>query len=148
MVCILTHGEKGAVFGTDGKDVKLEKVIDGFKNTQVPSLVGKPKLFFIQACQNEDSKEAGVISPEMAFEGVFQSDSSSEKEVAAQADILVGMATVPDHKSYRNTLTGSLYIQELCIQLRKAAERWDIRFCKVFASVHTKAQYRFWKLPP
>lgn len=121
VVCILTHGEKGAVFGTDGKNVKLDKVIDGFKNTQVPSLIGKPKLFFIQACQNEDSKEEDLRNQKMALEGVLESDSSSQNTVAAHADILVGMATVPNQKSYRNTITGSLYIQELCRQLEIAA---------------------------
>lgn len=43
--------------------------------------------------------------------------------IPSDADFLLGMATVPECKSFRNTSTGSIYIQELCKQLRIAAER-------------------------
>lgn len=45
------------------------------------------------------------------------------KVVADSSDFLIGMATVQDYKSFRNTKTGSIYIQELCNQLQKSAER-------------------------
>jgi len=40
-----------------------------------------------------------------------------------EADFLLGMATVPQCKSFRNISTGSIYIQELCTQLTRSAER-------------------------
>lgn len=68
---ILSHGHKGVVFGTDGyqqknegsapatndvreKDspkncIKIKKIVELFSSAK--SLQGKPKLFFIQACQ-------------------------------------------------------------------------------------------------
>lgn len=45
------------------------------------------------------------------------------KTVASEADFLVGMATVPHCKAFRNGNTGSIYIQELCYQLKESAKR-------------------------
>ena len=47
-VCaILSHGEEGEVYGTNGT-MKLDNIFKMFKGDACPSLVGKPKLFFIQ----------------------------------------------------------------------------------------------------
>lgn len=43
--------------------------------------------------------------------------------VPSSADFLVGMATVPNCKSFRSGKTGSIYIQELCTQLTESANR-------------------------
>ncbi|KAK4809846.1 hypothetical protein QYF61_021306 [Mycteria americana] len=40
----------GGIYGTDGKPIPIEKVVNYFNGTNCPSLRGKPKLFFIQAC--------------------------------------------------------------------------------------------------
>ena len=51
-VCvILSHGEEGVVYGTDGK-VPLEKLLGYFKGANCPTLAEKPKLFFIQVSQS------------------------------------------------------------------------------------------------
>ncbi|XP_078186556.1 caspase-9 isoform X2 [Callithrix jacchus] len=57
VVVILSHGCQashlqfpGAVYGTDGYPVSVEKIVNIFNGTSCPSLGGKPKLFFIQAC--------------------------------------------------------------------------------------------------
>lgn len=49
--CILTHGKLGVVYTSDGKAVEILSLVDYFSDRQCPSLKGKPKLFFIQACQ-------------------------------------------------------------------------------------------------
>lgn len=65
-------------------------------------------------------------------EGVGQSHLEEDagrlhaETVPWDADFLLGMATVPEYKSFRNTSTGSIYIQELCRQLKKSAERWEM----------------------
>ena len=51
MLCILSHGESGVVFGTDGRPVKIEDLETLFDGQQCNQLVGRPKLFLIQACQ-------------------------------------------------------------------------------------------------
>lgn len=44
---ILSHGEEGVIYGTDGP-VLFDKLIEGMKGNGCRTLVGKPKLFFIQ----------------------------------------------------------------------------------------------------
>ena len=47
-VCaILTHGEEGVVYGVDGK-IETKQLMEYFKGSNCPGLVGKPKIFFIQ----------------------------------------------------------------------------------------------------
>ena len=46
--CILSHGQEGVIYGTDGT-VEIRELTSYFGTSK--SLVGKPKLFFFQACQ-------------------------------------------------------------------------------------------------
>jgi hypothetical protein len=48
---IMSHGVADAVFGVDGKLVKIEDLVTIFDGNNCSKLVGKPKIFFIQACQ-------------------------------------------------------------------------------------------------
>lgn len=128
---MLSHGEKGCFYGTDGEKVFLEDVIQPFKSRQAPSLAGKPKLFFIQACQGQNLQKGCVTCPPRPAQEEAKAASQLEEDagpvksevIPDDADFLIGMATVQDFKSFRNTKTGSIYIQELCQQLRKSAER-------------------------
>ncbi|KAJ4918641.1 hypothetical protein JOQ06_005116 [Pogonophryne albipinna] len=107
VICVLSHGEKECVFGTDGKPVFLRELSQPFSSRAAPTLAGKPKLLFIQACQGSGYQRGSMPCP--------------PKTVPWGADFLLGMATVPECKSFRNTTTGSIYIQELCKQLKKSA---------------------------
>ena len=53
---ILTHGARGAVFGTDGVEQSIDSITSIFDSKQCPALKNKPKLFFIQACQGGQSR--------------------------------------------------------------------------------------------
>lgn len=49
-ICVLlSHGDEGIFFGTDGS-VELKYLTSLFRGNRCRSLVGKPKLFFIQVC--------------------------------------------------------------------------------------------------
>ncbi|CAB1320006.1 unnamed protein product [Coregonus sp. 'balchen'] len=53
-VCVmLSHGDEGVFYGTDG-NVELKKLTGLFRGDRCKTLVGKPKLFFIQACRGND----------------------------------------------------------------------------------------------
>ncbi|XP_030608760.1 caspase-8 [Archocentrus centrarchus] len=127
VVCVLSHGERGCVFGTDGNKVHLEDLTFPFTSGRAPTLAGKPKLFFIQACQGDQYQKGFVpctLRPgEEENERGLETDAGPPPEaVPSQADFLIGMATVEEYKSFRNTVTGSIYIQELCRQLMSSAE--------------------------
>ena len=125
---MLSHGEMGCVFGSDGEKVRLRDLTRPFTSGRSPTLTGKPKLFFIQACQgNEYQRGAMAHSPlqrDNDRRGSLEEDAGPVQEsVPWDADFLMGMATVEECKSFRNVKKGSIYIQELCIQLEKAAAR-------------------------
>lgn len=127
---MLSHGHKGSFFGTDGKKVKIEDVTQPFLSRQAPTLAGKPKLFFIQACQGDELQTGCVPYSRRPAQDVYRAEGLEEdagavggETVPDSADFLIGMATVQDYKSFRNVTTGSIYIQELCSQLTKSAER-------------------------
>ncbi|XP_042338234.1 caspase-8-like, partial [Plectropomus leopardus] len=130
VVCVLSHGEKECVFGTDEKPVYLRELTQPFTSKAAPTLAGKPKLFFIQACQGSGYQRGSVLcTPMPQHEEDTQSPLEEDagrvhgETVPWDADFLLGMATVQDCKSFRNTSTGSIYIQELCKQLMEAAQR-------------------------
>ncbi|XP_008303542.1 caspase-8 [Stegastes partitus] len=130
VVCVLSHGLKDIVYGTDEEQVKLSELTEPFKSNAARTLAGKPKLFFIQACQGRQYQRGAVpclptqAQAEVETLSHWEADAGplSNETVPWDADFLIGMATVPNCMSFRNTATGSIYIQELCRQLRKAAE--------------------------
>ena len=126
---MLSHGEKECVLGTDGKPVFLRELSQPFSSRIAPTLAGKPKLLFIQACQGSGYQRGSMPCPPKAKQEQEERESRLEEDagplrgetVPWDADFLLGMATVPECKSFRNTTTGSIYIQELCKQLTKSA---------------------------
>lgn len=145
MVCVLSHGQRGCFYGTDEEEVNLRDVTQPFTSSQAPTLAGKPKLFFIQACQGKKLQKGFVACYSRPTKEVDKAQSRLEADAGAVrgetlpdcADFLLGMATVEDHKAFRNTTTGSIYIQELCRQLRKSAERWrKVSSLPLFASLN------------
>jgi hypothetical protein len=52
--CIMTHGNMGEIYGSDGKALDIKSVTNLFKEDKCPALAGKPKLFFIQVCRGSN----------------------------------------------------------------------------------------------
>ena len=50
LVAVLSHGELGILYASD-QPYKPDRLWSHFSADKCPSLAGKPKLFFIQACQ-------------------------------------------------------------------------------------------------
>ena len=59
LVAILTHGDDGNLYGTDNKPIALKNLTELFHGKSCPSLVGKPKIFIVQACRGKE-KDSGV----------------------------------------------------------------------------------------
>ena len=60
LVCnILSHGDADNVYGSDGMKLPIQELFKIFKAGSCPSLVNKPKLFFIQACRKDTSTIQG-----------------------------------------------------------------------------------------
>uniref|UniRef100_A0A8C3PHE3 Caspase-8 n=1 Tax=Calidris pygmaea TaxID=425635 RepID=A0A8C3PHE3_9CHAR len=112
-VCfIFSHGEKAKIKGTDHELVNIKDLLSCFSGSNCPSLAGKPKLFFIQACQGSVGHPAVTVKED--FSGHLETDATPLTTIPDQADILIGMATMEDYECYRCPETGSIYIQCLC----------------------------------
>ncbi|KAH9414593.1 Caspase-7 [Dermatophagoides pteronyssinus] len=118
VVCILTHGSNG-ILHTKDKKFDTNKMFEFFTGTHCPTLVGKPKLFFIQACQGE-MFDSGVL--------VHDSPLSSPNYfmVPNYADFLIFYSTFPGHYSWRNVEHGSWFIQTLCDVLDEFSQKFDL----------------------
>ncbi|XP_072181236.1 uncharacterized protein [Diadema setosum] len=102
-VCIiLSHGAKDVVYGSDGKTTPIDAMTGLFRGEYCRSLGGKPKLFFIQACQGREAQKPVDIQQD------------SHQTLPNDADILVSLSTVPGFSSNRSVSQGSWYITTLC----------------------------------
>ncbi|XP_005165879.3 caspase 8, apoptosis-related cysteine peptidase, like 1 isoform X1 [Danio rerio] len=128
--CILTHGEKGTVLGTDGKQVPIRELSQPFAECR--SLASKPKLFFIQACQGNMRQQGLWMAHERentTEEEAYEEDAhaAGNYSIPMDADFLFAIATVEHFRSYRHITNGSIFIQVLCKQLeRGCAQKKDI----------------------
>jgi len=119
--CILSHGYLDGIYGSDSKPVAIADVANIFKGSYCPSLVGKPKLFFIQACRGK-STDAGIM--ENDGKNVF--NDSLHHSLPSEADFLFGYATPPGKVSFRSPEHGSWYISCLCRVLQNNAHQLDL----------------------
>ncbi|KAG7485357.1 caspase-3-like [Solea senegalensis] len=116
-ICVLlSHGDEGIFFGTDSS-VELKYLTSLFRGDRCKSLVGKPKLFFIQACRGTDL-DAGI-----------ETDSGEEgtTKIPVEADFLYAFSTAPGYYSWRNTMTGSWFIQSLCDMICKYGKELELQ---------------------
>lgn len=58
IICILSHGYKGIVYGANSVPVKIEDIE---KLIISDRLIGKPKIFVVQACQGEETQRAKQV---------------------------------------------------------------------------------------
>ncbi|XP_078677058.1 caspase-3-like [Branchiostoma floridae x Branchiostoma belcheri] len=117
LVSIMSHGYKGEqVYGVDGL-VNVDKLSAYFRGENCKTLIGKPKLFVIQACQGE-----------RLMEGVTLASTSSDSDVTIRpqsqtlpsgADFLYFYSVSQGYYSWRNIRQGSWLIQALCKVLRE-----------------------------
>ncbi|KAH8263037.1 hypothetical protein KR044_003545, partial [Drosophila immigrans] len=114
LIAILSHGKMGYIHARDSY-YSVEDIWRAFSTDKCPTLAGKPKLFFIQACQG-DLTDPGypLQQPEMLE---IEESSLFSCRMPIHEDFLVAFSTLPGYCSWRNTLDGSWFIQSLCEEL-------------------------------
>ncbi|MBN3308485.1 CASP2 protein, partial [Amia calva] len=131
VVCLLSHGVEGSVYGTDGQLVELDWLFQVFDNAHCPQLQNKPKMFFIQACRGEDT-DSGVDQRDgegegerTASPGCEQRDAAKEPELTVRlpqrSDMICAYASLKGTAAMRNTKRGSWFIQDLNTVFRQRA---------------------------
>ncbi|XP_062421635.1 caspase-2 isoform X5 [Pungitius pungitius] len=162
VVCLLSHGVEGAIYGTDGRLLQLDWVFESFDNAHCPLLQNKPKMFFIQACRGEEM-DCGVeqmdgpgrtCSPsceqrDAGREG--QGDASARQsgdmrrtriKLPQRSDMICGFASLKGQSictaAMRNTKRGSWFVQELNKMLRHRARDTHLADIMVQVNRHIK----------
>ncbi|VDP19061.1 unnamed protein product [Onchocerca flexuosa] len=138
VICVLTHGEHGELYGTDDKAVSVLEFVSCLNARNCPALAHKPKLFFLQACRGQQY-DHGFGTEFDGSDGYFdrwftcatpqsQKNLPVEKKTKSpiEADILVSYATTPGYVSWRNSMKGSWFIQSICEVFAKHAKSTDI----------------------
>ncbi|NWY11211.1 CASPA protein, partial [Aphelocoma coerulescens] len=125
--CILSHGESGAIYGTDEKLVLIRTLMSHFTASQCPHLAAKPKLFFIQACQGNKIQrpvhlDTDAQTPDLSS---MQESFPLFESIPEEADFLLSMATVDGYVSFRHIEEGTWYIQALCSKLQLLVPRGE-----------------------
>lgn len=153
VVILLSHGTEvnhnrfpGAVYGVDGQFIPVQLITNYLNGQHCPSLQGKPKLFFIQACGGAEKDLGYEVSPDEvqpsmggvddqtdAIPTSSSSDSLSMSDepdarvtLPTPSDILVSYSTFPGYVSWRDTQSGSWYVETFDRILEENAASVDL----------------------
>ncbi|XP_044152861.1 caspase-7 isoform X2 [Bufo gargarizans] len=121
---LLSHGEEGQIYGTDGA-MAIKTLTTLFRGDKCKSLVGKPKLFFIQACRGSEFDE-GIQTDSGPANDSMETDASPRYKIPVEADFLFAYSTVPGYYSWRNPGRGSWFVQALCSVLNEHGKQLEI----------------------
>ncbi|XP_056136164.1 caspase-6-like isoform X1 [Lampris incognitus] len=142
-VCVfLSHGENDRVYAYDGK-ISIQDITALFKGDKCRSLVGKPKIFVLQACRGDKHDEAvtpmDVVDSEAKTNEVVV-DAGVVYTLPAGADFIMCYSVAEGYYSHRETINGSWYIQDLCEVLRKFGD--SLEFTELLTLVNRKVSMR------
>ncbi|KAF4088187.1 hypothetical protein AMELA_G00079560 [Ameiurus melas] len=162
VVCLLSHGVEGSIYGVDGKLLELDWVFERFDNARCPLLQNKPKMFFIQACRGEemdcgvdqldgdDSMQPTCCEQRDAGreENLDRQNRASEEseslrvKLPQRSDMIYGFATLKGFSTaaMRNTKKGSWFIQELNTAMRQRAR--DTHLSDILVQVNSQIKER------
>ena len=150
IVCLLSHGITGKIYGIDGELISLSELLSPFITSgNVRGLVGKPKLFFIQACRapkrdekpakqtKDTARQPDSVGFEVITRGLTEETDQTataleadsliqESTMPLQADVLLSYSTLPGELSWRNEIRGSWFIDALVQVLEQYAASEDL----------------------
>ena len=149
MVTVMTHGDEKTIASYD-QDYKIGLITSKFTDDRCPTLIGKPRIFFIQACRGErldhgfipknprvphklrrSIKNRNDVS-DVAIPFVMNkihADFEFEEKVFCppiHKDFLLVRSAMQGYFSFRNPTTGSWFIQDLCSELEQNGTSIDI----------------------
>uniref|UniRef100_A0A6M2DVN3 Putative caspase n=1 Tax=Xenopsylla cheopis TaxID=163159 RepID=A0A6M2DVN3_XENCH len=116
VIVVMTHGARDKLYAKD-RAYLVDYLLGKFTDHNCPTLAGKPKLIFIQACGGDkvDSDLNNIMN-------------TANYRNPVTPDILVMYSTIPGYLSYRyrSSVRGSWFIQSLCTELEEKAKSHDI----------------------
>ncbi|KAH8411984.1 hypothetical protein KR222_004711 [Zaprionus bogoriensis] len=143
-IAILSHGLRDFVYAKE-TFYPLKSLFSPLTSSRCPTLAGKPKLFFIQACRgNRTDPGFSMHTPETCE----SSESFSlSYDMPLEKDFLIASSTMPGFVSWRNTAEGSWFIESLCLELSQQGKSRDLLTLLAFVAQHVsnKESYAPWQ---
>ncbi|XP_046360747.2 caspase-3-like [Haliotis rufescens] len=145
---IMTHGSEDHVTCTDGRTVHMKTLISYFAGGRCPTLIGKPKIFIINACQGDQVDEGQDVADAAVFydreddeDDDNESDEGLFQNLPYEVDFLYIHSTVHGYFSYRNVKSGSCFIHTLCDVMEEYGGQLEI--CKLLTLVNRRLAVNF-----
>ncbi|CAB4063725.1 CASP7 [Lepeophtheirus salmonis] len=129
MIFISTHGHKNDVLLAFDKTFNLRKdIMEELSPKKIPSLAGKPKVVFVQACQG--SKADKGIFIKYGISDIHEVDGHGSgvpvNKISTHADFLLAKSSYHGYSSYRSTTSGSWFIQTVCDEICRSSPMDDL----------------------
>uniref|UniRef100_A0A182SDY5 Caspase n=1 Tax=Anopheles maculatus TaxID=74869 RepID=A0A182SDY5_9DIPT len=143
VVVVMTHGKENNLLYAKDKSYEADKLWEPFIGSSCPSLRGKPKLFFVQACRGK-KLDQGVKLVKMAVDQTVSVDSAPESVsyvIPTMADLLVMYSSYDGHYSWRNPVNGSWFIQSLSLELNANAHCQEL--LHILTAVSRRVAYHY-----
>ncbi|GAB6018593.1 hypothetical protein CHUAL_000282 [Chamberlinius hualienensis] len=123
IIAVLSHGDEGIIHAYD-KSYKIRELWEPFtRSDSTKTLIGKPKIFIIQACQG-DKPDYGREPTET--DSAKLPDSDDSVKIPTFADYLFLYSSPPGYCSFRGS-SGSWMIQTLCAGLNDFKDQLDLQ---------------------
>ncbi|XP_060950880.1 caspase-7 [Limanda limanda] len=143
---LLSHGEEGMIYGTDGA-MPIKTMTSLFRGDMCKSLVGKPKLFFIQACRGSEFDD-GIQTDSGPPNDTLETDANPRHKIPVEADFLFAYSTVPGYYSWRNPGRGSWFVQALCNVLNEFGKQLEIMQILTRVNYMVATSFESWSEDP
>lgn len=116
VIVLMSHGGQDIIYGVDFETIRLDdEVFSLFDNESCPALLGKPKLFFIQACRESEhcarKRMTGCQADTIiTLPGAPMPSLMREERRATWSDIYVAYATTPGSLAFYIEGVGSWFL--------------------------------------
>ncbi|KAL0194327.1 hypothetical protein M9458_012623, partial [Cirrhinus mrigala] len=107
--CVMSHGNETGVEGCDERMCPLNDITSPFDGVNCPALIGKPKVFIIQACRGP-KMQTKVLVTDGAGPSCIQTPGSVSYSIPNDSDFLIALSTVEGYVSIRDEFSGSWFI--------------------------------------
>lgn len=140
---ILNHEQMNYLYARDAK-YPVRKLLSYFTDNKCPTLSGKPRMFFIQACQGNHADEGFQMRKNECSDGI-ETDSKAFNPMhdrfydylnCFHQDFLVVYASLPGYLSVRDTENGTWFIQELCRVFNKTELTENLHVAQLISVVN------------
>ena len=131
---VLSHGRPGSILGIDDIGCSVDEIVEKFNNEQCRSLIGKPKMFFFQACRG-DKEDFGVDDPFNIIDGreIVIPVAQTGQKVPTWTDMVICYSTIHGHVANRHLETGSWFADALLSTINEHA--WNTELNEIFMKV-------------